>query len=421
MTTYHNKLSGLLTASALLLGSLVPNYAQAQVGCTGKVFNPVTDPNWNDLFPINIMGSASGPNSDPATMAEPAVCTCPDILGIPYIGMGVTFWAPQYIGEIERVPGCLATLGGIGAMPEFSMEQSEQSDTVTHTKGGISRMQVNWYQYPVFGALKVLQRLQCVNSVTDVSLVWTTPIDPTWQNDLWGIIYSPESVLFANPIAQAACAVDAIATSFTFPIDAMFWCAGSWGSVYPLTGNGNIQFSNQATNGLILGKFLAKEYRLGAMEATTGPQNECSAHISPVWVKSQFRVDEIGPTVTAGDPVYFGKTEFMWGLMPPANYPTHEASEYLVWVGEQCCVKVLGIEDIISFFLGNWAGDFQEAVDIAQTAYDVYNVATTVVQVSSMFADIQTNYDKAVQAGQGHTAQTRQNGLQSISPAAVAP
>lgn len=401
-----------LLAGALLL-ALVGMPAHAQVGCTGRLFDPVADPNWNDMFPINIAGSASGPNSDPSQMAEPAVCTCPDILGIPYIGMGVTFWAPQYVAEVERVPGCLATLGGIGAMPEFAMEQSEQADTVSHEKGEISRMQVNWYQYPVFGALKVLQRLKCVNSVTDASLVWTTPIDPTWQNDLWGIIYNPESVLFANPLAISACAVDAVASSYRFPIDAMFWCVGTWGTLYPLTGNGNIQFSNQSTNGLILGKFLAKEYRLGAMEATTGPQNECSAHISPVWVKSQFRVDEIGPTVTQGDPVYFGKTEFTWGLFPPANYPTHESSEYLLWVGEQCCIKVLGIEDIISYFLGDWAQSFQEMVDIAQTAYTVYNVTTTVVQMTSMFADIQTNYDKAVQAGQGGNAKTQQNGLQS--------
>jgi hypothetical protein len=253
--------------------------------------------------------------------------------------------------------------------------------------------------------LDILTSLKCTDSHTDFTLAWMTPIDPTWQNDLWGAVFNPEGALFANPIAQAACAVDAISSAFYYPIDSMFWCAGSWGSVYPLTGNGQVQNSDQATNGLVLSKFIAKESRVGALLATTGPQNTCSAGFTPVWIKTQYRVDEIGPVITRGDPVYIGQTEFKWGLAPSANYPTHESSEYLLWNGEQCCIKVVGVDTIAEFFLGDWASQFQtlqtiiDTVQTVETVTTVVDTVNTVAKVVTMYAEIQANSDMAMKLG----------------------
>ena len=37
---------------------------------------------------------------------------------------------------------------------------------------------------------------------------------------------------FANPIAQAACAVDTVKATAGFPLDSMFWCSGKYVSFY---------------------------------------------------------------------------------------------------------------------------------------------------------------------------------------------
>ena len=46
---------------------------------------------------------------------------------------------------------------------------------------------------------------------------------------------NPEAAIFGNPIAQASCAADSIAATAGFSIDALFWCAGCQGSMYPRT------------------------------------------------------------------------------------------------------------------------------------------------------------------------------------------
>lgn len=436
-----------LLASTLALSLCVTARPALAVdpACHGKVFNPVTDPNWNDFFPVTIMGltmgggggsssnnsgsgsasgggassggtssggsssggssgsgssgsgssvqqgiegsiaNATGQTGDPPTMHEPAVCTCPDAFGLPYIGIGITYWMPAYIAEVEREPGCLATLGGLSILPSYRMEASEQSRGQGSDQGDqSSRMQVNWYHYPIFKVLEMFTSYFCHSSSDRFALAYMTPIDPTWQNDLWGAIFNPEGILFANPLGQAACAVDAVASSFYYPIDALFWCAGTWGSIYPLSGTAPDDNSAQSSNGLILSKFIARESRIGALLGTVTDYNKCSPHYTPVWIKTQFRVDPIGPVTTHGAPIYVGKSEFLWGLLPPANYPTHESSSYLIWNGTQCCMKIVGVDTIAEYFTGQWLS----SLSVVQKIAKVLNVAPKVVAVTAVKAAV---------------------------------
>ena len=54
-----------------------------------------------------------------------------------------------------------------------------------------------------------------------------------WHDDETAFFLNPEAAIFGNPIAQASCATDSIAATAGFPIDALFWCAGCQGSMYP--------------------------------------------------------------------------------------------------------------------------------------------------------------------------------------------
>ena len=334
-------LKKLVAAVALTLAPALA-FAQTEaaasngLGCFGKIYNPISDTDWNNLFPITIMGVSTGGGVNPPIMYEPPVCMCPGIFGYPTPGIGITFWQPLYVSEIERTPGCLSSLGGVSILSGYSTLQSEQ---VNEQKDGgpVSRMQVHWYEYPLFALMDLFKSLGCY-STSGFNLMYMTEFDPTWQDDEWSAVFAPESVLFANPIAQAACSIDAVAANLAFPIDAMFWCAGSWGGVYPMSGNAGHTNSNFTSNNLIQSKFLARNSRLGLSWATIGPASICSSVPSPIWIKSQYRVDQVGPVPRYGAPVVIGSTGIK--QMPPvANVPTRESTVNLIWQGQQCCVR----------------------------------------------------------------------------------
>jgi len=92
----------LIVLSIALLGGLNKS-SYAAGSCHGSFFNPITDPNWGNLFPITILGVSLGGGHNPPTLYEPPICICPSrILGIPMIGIGITFWEPLYIAEVQR-------------------------------------------------------------------------------------------------------------------------------------------------------------------------------------------------------------------------------------------------------------------------------------------------------------------------------
>lgn len=308
--------------------------------CTGDFFNPFTDADWNNFFPITIAGVPIGDGrTSPLMQMMPPVCTCPTIFGIPFIGIGLTWWQPEYIAEIERRPGCLSSLGGINVLSGYSMLQSEMSQSTSTDSGkDTNRMQIHWYQYPAATMMEMLTSLTCKNT-SGFNLAYMTEIDPLWQDDTWSAVFAPEAALFTNPLAVASCAIDAVAAEFGYPLDAMFWCAGAWGNVYPLAGNSNHTGDYFDQNNQVGAKFIARSHRMGLMNQTTGPTAVCFAHPNPVWIKSQYRFNQVGPISRSGSPVTAGSSGTLFQFPPATNLPTQEHTINLIWQGMQCCAK----------------------------------------------------------------------------------
>lgn len=308
--------------------------------CTGSLFNPVTDADWNTVFPITIAGVpiTSGSNLPTPLMAVmPPICVCPTVLGIPFVGIGVTYWQPLYLSEIERRPGCLSSLGGINVLPGFQLLSSEQAQNHSETGKGTNRMQVHWYSYPVFQMLDFMKTVAC-KSASGFNLGYMTELDPIWQDDFWSNVFSPEGALFSNPIATAACAVDAVASTLASPMDALFWCAGTWGNVYPMAGNSNHSGDAFKLNNQIQAKFLARNHRMGLQWQTVGPTAICFSHPAPIWIKSQYRMNQVAPIARKGRAVPTGSSP-LFQFPPITNLPTQEHTVNLIWQGQQCCLK----------------------------------------------------------------------------------
>lgn len=312
----------------------------------GRMFNPVSDPNWaQDTFPIVISGMAAPPTSEnPPTVDEPPICICPTHLfgAMEVPGIGVSYWEPQYIAEVTHHPGRMLTLPGgediLGSTyaKEFGPVHGKSGASETT---GETRSQVHWYDYPVLEVVGLAISSACTNSEDGFDLASITEINPLWQGGPWAVYASPEATLFANPLMQFACIADAISATTWFPLDPLFWCAGAWGPVYPFTGNPNTQSTDQGSDALTMSKYIALNFRAAMMWDTIGPQAECNAWPSPIWVKTEFRVDPIYPHPVYGPPIYIGQSEVRWGLGPPANYPTEQDAAYLLWVARQCCLR----------------------------------------------------------------------------------
>lgn len=331
---------------ALLLGLLLtaPVFAQVSAAegaaaCHGQTFNPLSDPDWSNVFPITIAGIPMGPNSNPPDMFEPPVCVCPGVFGIPSYGVGITFWEPLYVSEVQKIAGCSSSLGGKMIITGYAGENSEQAFAELE-KGNphSTRMQLHWYEYPIFGILHMFEEMTCRNP-DGFNLLYASEVDPTWQNDEWAGIFSPEASLFASLPAQFACMVDSVGASVGYPVDPLFWCAGTWGGVYPMAGTAAHSTSNFQVDNLILAKFLARQARIGLQFQTIGPAAECSAVINPIWLKSQFRVNQVYPIPRHGAPL-------MIGAPPVAQYPTMitnlpgmDDTVNVIFEGQQCCLR----------------------------------------------------------------------------------
>jgi len=307
--------------------------------CRGRFFNPITETDWNNFFPITIMGIRVGGNSNPPLMHVPPICTCPGVMGVLSPGVGITFWQPMYIAEVEKTAGCASSLGGIKLLSGFDGLNSEQGFYALDKSAAQStRMQLHWYEYPIFAILDLFKQIPC-QSGSGYNLAYMSEIDPTWQNDVWAGIFNPESALFANLIAQTACTVDSVAANFSHPVDSLFWCAGTWGGVYPLAGTANQSLYPFQLNNLVLAKFLARQARLGLAWQTIGPSAICSAHPNPIWVKSQYRVNQVYPIARKGAPLVIGAQPIRQSPPMITNPPGLDSTVSLIWQGQQCCIR----------------------------------------------------------------------------------
>ena len=330
-------MSKIMSTLALLAFSIFS--AMAGPLCHGRFLNPITSINWDLVFPITIAGvpitSATQSPESPLTYLSP-VCLCPGhIFGIPTPGIEVTFHEPLYIEEIAKRPGCFSTLGGAEMLPGFAEEQTDLKETANSS----SRWQVHWYKYPVFTILQLFQDFTCVQG-GGYALAYITELDPTWQNDAWGAIFSPESAVFANKLAQASCAIDAVAATVQQPLDAMFWCAGSWGSTYPLTGNANATAGRMQSAELEGAKMIARLARVGLLWDSVGPWAECSPVPMPIWIKSEFTIDQTYPMITIGEGMAIGAAPPVWMYVPPQSYPVFENINQVIFQEQQCCIHV---------------------------------------------------------------------------------
>lgn len=311
-----------------------------QAACSGSFPNLVTDICWECIFPIRIGGHKVTQGDDPDTTDRQMICICPKgPLKVPTPGIRISFWEPVRMMDVTRTPYCLVNLGGL-SLGGSSSVKDRGTVSLTDGEGGLknSFWQVHWYVFPVLYLFELLTDFACLDQQA-FDLAYLTEFDPLWNRDEWALIQNPEALLFANPLAQAACAADCGKTSKGFGLDELFWCAGCHGSVYPFTGSVASHITGVQATELVGQKFMAMQHRRGLLRAYLGSLNICGPSVCPIIKKTMYRLQMLNPIPSPQQCHSLGKSDFLH----PRNsqreiIQNHMNYGYLVWRRRECCL-----------------------------------------------------------------------------------
>ena len=327
--------AGLLAAALLLTTA---RQTEALGPCSGRFPNPVVDICWLCLFPLHIgpvrISFGQTGNGD---AAPPMLCTCPAPPPLFIrIGIGVSFWEPARVGEVVRTPFCSPTLGGI-TLASLAVPHGTNRDGAGGHQAE-SFYQVHWFQYPALSWLSMgISAAACFVS-EPFDLVYLSELDPLWDDDQLTFILNPESLLFANPVAQAACIADTVRAGLTsYGFNLLFWCSGSQGSIYPISGTGANHIGGVDSSLAVIHRHVFKMHRQLLAQDTSTTAAMCGGIPQPILRKTQYKQQMIYPIPTTHTAYGFGVPSIVWGIGREFPYKGEDFA-YLVWRKRKCCV-----------------------------------------------------------------------------------
>ena len=284
--------SGIILSLFILLNSIVPAEIKE-----GKTINPVKDICWSCVFPMtfgNVTTTSKAGRRDSNKVSN-IFCNC-GVEG----GVTFGFWEPVFMVDVSMTPFNLVTLGGMRIKKNPTLKDQGTIKKIDNTQSQ-STMHSHIYVYPIMSMMKMFTGFQCLSKFpkgkngTDFAVGWMSEYDITFNNEVASLIMNPEALLYANPIAQAACAFDTAKALVDFPINRLHWCAASMGSLYPLTGvDGNHQ-SLVSSALLVTYRMIAKMHRMLQFHRTSGSSALCQPQLSPKWVKNQYKTQLVYP------------------------------------------------------------------------------------------------------------------------------
>lgn len=332
-------MNGTLLSLLAPLAFLWHAVAYAGATCTGKFPNPIADICWSCVLPLTIGGASVGDYGNQEDIPNPTdrVCSC---IVNPTVGLSIGFWEPGRHVEAVRKPFCLSTLGGVDLDPGIPAPEAARN----HKPGGEelnSFYQAHFYVNPVMYWLEVVTDFPCLEKGS-FDIAYMTELDPLWSDDELTLILNPDAVLFANPVAIAACAADCVAASVGVGLRELFWCAGCQGGVYPLDGHVSTHTGLVRSSALIAQRLTAKMHRELIAWGWHGKNGLCGPYFLPVMDKTAYKMQMTYPipnTAKDGGKCCqpFGRTTVLWGA--GKEYPVRgEDASYLLFRKRNCCV-----------------------------------------------------------------------------------
>ncbi len=301
----------------------------------GKLINPITDICWNCVFPIHVAGVNTTPGNHDQGRYKEKLCFCAGFP--PKAGIPVAFWEPTHMIDVTRIPYKLLGFGGTSIGKPDIKKRGAISNV--GESGRSSFYNVHYYAWPFLHWMGLLGDFPCLeNSSLEVS--YMSEFDPFWDDEEWSSVINPEAILFANPLAQIACAADCIAASAKGPLDELFWCAGCSGSLYPFTGHVAHHVGATQASFLLVERMLAKLHSLG-LGWGFQEGNYCEKSPFPRLKKSIYKTQLAFPVAATRAPCPpLGQSPIHWGAGKTFPYKG-EDFVYVIWTKKQCCLDAV--------------------------------------------------------------------------------
>ncbi|BBM67916.1 plasmid transfer protein (plasmid) [Vibrio alfacsensis] len=298
-----------------------------------------TDVPWNAMYPIRLAGINISPSGSgaPHDATKKAFCACEDDLGIAVPGFTQSMYEPARLIELVREPDCMMTLGGA----EMGMTDGRMRGTTgkNEQEDGEGAQNAFWhyhyFAYPLLLMLEMLVPNRCGDGFMSMDLLYVSELDPTWNDAELAAFANPEAALFGNPISLASCLADGAAAAVGKSMDELFWCAGAWGALYPLSGFVSTKSSIATKTSLLATRSVAALHRRLLARKTTGDDALCDSPIFPTIPKSQYKMNMMYPVAERRDTHEIGEPSLQWGEW--RNIPSQEDAIYMLWRFNDCC------------------------------------------------------------------------------------
>lgn len=332
-----------VAASLVALTCLAtPPAARADSTCEGKFPNLITDVCWSCTFPIRMFGREAIrlTGGEDYESSKKVFCSCSNP---PKVGIPTGFWEMNQMTDVTSTPGCFPLLGGVKVNVGVNSDAygygriRGENNRSTYT----SFRQVNLYINPAMYIMGAVLDNSCMDN-RGIDIPWVSFADPTHNDEELANILTPYAFPFASLPAIGAATVDAVAATAGFPIPEIFWAAGSYGLMYPLTGTNTAHMTNEQSARLQTVRVLAKLHAAGTQWAAAGDDAMCSYYPQIIMDKRQYKLQRLTPkpqTVKINgkccDPI--GRTTILTESGTEAPLSSFKDFGYAIFRKRDCC------------------------------------------------------------------------------------
>ncbi|HSX38479.1 MAG TPA: TraU family protein [Chlamydiales bacterium] len=360
------KICCFLCAVSACFGDSIPPQAKDK---TPFDFSFITELCWGCFLPIHISGyNLTSSQKDFVTYKTPppfwrVFCACKkfDLFGfIPLyhtIGLPLTFWEPQAIIEVTRIPNKSMTL--IQSAGSIDKKTYKNVGSISNQESGrTSFYNVHYYMYPLARAAFVVPGLDCLKEDATI-FVFRTEWLPFWHDmdSKWHWLIDPVRFLYRDHRLQELCKKDCKASNERQPTDAYPWCAGCLGPLYPFCGHVPNHIGGLQASSLLVCRFLALLHSFGSFPGMGKlglgkgfePDNFCHKTHSYNLKKTIYKTQLLLPKSDKGQEIDgvkvfchpLGESDWEWGRSG-FTYPIDgEDFVYVVWAKMHCCFNFL--------------------------------------------------------------------------------
>jgi conjugal transfer pilus assembly protein TraU len=256
-------------------------------------------------------------------------------------GTLVTLWEPVRIIETVKDPHCMITNGENNSL-SFSGPQGEGQgvdlNSGTHSDTGSQEDHSVFQQVHIILPDYIMQSImqvdnRCYHSSVGNPMDYISEDDPAWNDDTIAAATYPETAMFADFGMQELCKIDSVSSQVGFPNSILFWCMGSWGSTFPMSGHVN---NDEYVTGNI-----AAAARAIYVGGRTGRINDAASYYCysgpmPLWIKHYFKFQPIRPTPREFL-IPIGLSPMLWSEGFNDDMACGDNFAWVLWRKRWCC------------------------------------------------------------------------------------